>query len=130
MTETTLTINQADPDDVAQAAADASPKAAAQPGSTKDAGGRVLTFKKPSVLEGYRLVRIVGDVSDRYMGMLAPLVWVRSIDGDPVAFPNSQRDIDLLIQRLGEDGVTATMEFIMGAVNAGSSDANETALKN
>ncbi|WP_291785533.1 hypothetical protein, partial [Luteibacter sp.] len=125
MTETTLTINQAGPDDGAPTADAPAPKAAAQPGTTTDAGGRVLTFKKPSVLEEYRLVRIVGDVSDRYMGMLAPLVWVRSIDGDPVAFPNSQRDIDLLIQRLGEDGVTATMEFMMGAVNAGQSDANE-----
>ena len=74
-----------------------------------DARGRVLTVKRPNVLAQYRLVRTLGaDAASNtpYLNMLMPLLYLHKLDGAEVSIGN-QREIDLLIQQLDDDGLVA-----------------------
>lgn len=124
MADPKLTITQTGADEAAPTASKPNP-----PDIATDALGHTYTLKKPSILEQYRFVRFIGDVSDRYMSMVAPLVWIRSIDGDPIGFPNNQRELDALIQRLGDEGVEAVMVAVVKLAE-GLPSVDESALKN
>lgn len=121
MTDTKLTLTQSGAEDGA-----AAPKK--DPGVVTDARGRAFTLKKPSALEQYRFVRFIGDVSDRYLGMVTPLMWIRAINGEPQAQPNSQRELDALIQALGDEGIEAVMDGVLALAQGEGVD--EAALKN
>jgi hypothetical protein len=82
-----------------------------------------------SPLEQFRLVRLIGDAPQMYINMVAPLVWIRSIDGEALAPPSSQREIDALIQRLGEEGLNAVMEAVE-KLSEGAAKTDADALKN
>lgn len=84
--------------------------------STEDALGRKITLRKPGVLAQYRLIEAIGDsASNRvYLAMVMPLNYVASIDGDPVEIPTTKRQIEALIQRLGDEGV----DSVIAGVNA------------
>lgn len=72
-------------------------------------GGMTIGLKKPNILQQYRIVEIVGDSAKNevYMGMINPVLWVCEIDGDPESPPTTKRELESLIQRLGEEGVVA-----------------------
>lgn len=85
----------------------------------KDSCGRSIKLKNPGVLAQYRLVKMIGAESAKnevYVNMLVPLLWVSEIDGDSVGVPLSEREIEALIQRLGEEGISAIVGH-MQAVN-------------
>ncbi len=88
------------------------------------AGAMAITVKKPGVLAQYRIVEVVGDSAKNevYMGMVMPLLWVTEIDGEPVPPPGTKRELEALIQRLGEDGVSALMTHIQSRPAATPSD--------
>lgn len=75
-----------------------------------DSRGRSIKIKNPGILAQYRLVKIIGAESAKnevYVNMLVPLLWVTEIDGEAVGTPLSEREIEALIQRLGEEGISA-----------------------
>lgn len=72
-----------------------------------DPRGRVFGIRKPGVLAQFRLVEIMEDTAKNevYMGMLLPVIYCTSIDGEPIPFPNSKREVEALITRVDEDGI-------------------------
>lgn len=79
-----------------------------------DKRARIIKLKKPGVLAQYRLIEVLGDSAKNevYMGMVLPLIFVCSIDGDPVYSPAKKSEVEALIQRLDEDGIAAVMEGV------------------
>lgn len=75
-----------------------------------DSKGRRITLQKPGLLAQFRLVKIVGGdtaMNRVYMGMLLPVTFVVAIDDSPVPAPTTQAQLDALIQRLDEHGLSA-----------------------
>jgi hypothetical protein len=96
-----------------------------------DARGRVIVLGKPGVLAQYRIVEVLGDAASNqvYMGMVLPLLFVKSIDGEPVFQPNKKSEVEALIQQLDEDGIAAVMEGVQANYGAPDPEADRTALK-
>lgn len=72
-----------------------------------------LTLKRPHVLAGFRLVRLLDpEVAQNgaYVDMIGSLLYVSAVDGIPQPFPQSEREIEGLISRLDTAGMTALME--------------------
>jgi hypothetical protein len=89
----------------------------------QDEKGRSIALQKPGVLAQFRLIKILGETAKNttYVQMVLPLTYVVEIDGVPVSQPNSEREIDALITRLDEEGVTAVMLGVnehFGSANA------------
>ena len=85
------------------------PVSAAAGVEIQDSRGRKLILKRPNVLSQYRLVRILGAeaaANPTYGGMRMPLLFLQQLDGQPVSL-TTQREIDLVIQQLDEDGLMA-----------------------
>ena len=90
---------------------------AEDPQSVTDSTGRHIELRKPSILQQYNVLLAVGAeaaANQAYMSVVTPLLYVRAIDGDPIAFPTTKRQLDALIQRLDEPGVAAVMQWFEG----------------
>ncbi|HDR9003054.1 hypothetical protein [Burkholderia vietnamiensis] len=76
--------------------------------------GLQVTLRKPGVLSQFRLVKMLGEAAKNqvYVGMVLPITYITGIDGKPVNYPNNEREIEALITRLDEDGVTAVMQAV------------------
>jgi hypothetical protein len=96
-----------------------------------DARGRSIKLKKPGVLAQFRLVEILGDTSknETYMNMVLPMIYVAAIDDEPVYQPASKREVEALIQRLDEDGVSAVISGARENFGASDPEADKVALK-
>jgi hypothetical protein len=82
-------------------------------GKIRDARGRLLEVRPLSALETYRLMKITKATGgEGFFGMAAMACAVRSIDGEPEGFLNSDRDIEVLIQLLGNEGLAAVAEAL------------------
>lgn len=100
--------------------------------SVTDARGRTLTLKRPSVLAQFQLVKMVGGAAAEnqvYMGMILPLLYLAAIDGEPVRAPATQLQLDALIQRLDEDGITALADGVREHYSTASEDERRAAVK-
>jgi len=75
----------------------------------EDANGHIITLRKPGVLAQFRMVEMLGQTAENqtYMGMVFPIMYVSAIDGEPVASPSTKRELEALIQRLDEEGISA-----------------------
>ncbi|MDR3480424.1 MAG: hypothetical protein P4L91_06875 [Burkholderiaceae bacterium] len=78
------------------------------------ASGKAIGIKRPHVLAQYKLVDAIGDSAENrvYLNMCIPLMWVASIDGNPVPQPTTKLQIEGLISRLDEEGITAVSRGI------------------
>lgn len=79
-----------------------------------DSLGRIILLKKPSVLDQYRLVEILGaelSANQVYMGMVIPLLFVQSIDNIPVIF-SKKTELEALIKRLDEEGIDSVVKAV------------------
>lgn len=96
-----------------------------------DAKGRQIVLKKPGILAQFRLVELMGDSAKNvvYMNMILPLIFVTSIDGDPVA-KSTKAQIEALIQRLDDEGVEAVAEAVQKNWGKQDPGADQAALKN
>jgi hypothetical protein len=94
--------------------------------------GLSVTLRKPGVLSQFRLAKILGEAARNqvYFGMVTPIIFVTSINGAAVNFPNSEREIEATIQRLDEDGVVAVMNAVSEHFGAETADAQKEAVKN
>jgi hypothetical protein len=81
--------------------------------SITDAKGRVITLRKPGVLAQYRLVEMIGDSAKNkaYMGMILPLLFVSTIDGNLTSIVKKS-ELEALIQQLDEEGIKSVMEGV------------------
>ena len=78
-----------------------------------DARGRVLTLKRPNVLAQFQLIELLGQTAENrvFLLMAVPLLYLQAIDGDVQNFAN-RRELDAVIQRLDDDGLTAIQAAI------------------
>ena len=87
--------------------------ASGQPIVLKDSLGRELKIKPIDVLYESQLVRMLGTevaTNPSYMmGFVYPATSVYEIDGVPCPRPNSQKEVDEAIQRLGREGFAALL---------------------
>ena len=77
-----------------------------------DARGRTFTVQKLTALNLYQLTKALGDASTNVAtsDLAALAAAVRSIDGNPVAPPRTERDIEFVIGVLDFDGLAAVGE--------------------
>jgi hypothetical protein len=96
-----------------------------------DAKGRAIVLRKPGVLAQYRLVEMLGASASNqaYMGMVLPLTFVESIDGDPVVI-GTKRELEALIQRLDEQAIFVVATGVQKNFGDPDPDADKAALKN
>jgi len=87
---------------------------AAQEFTKKDARGRVFTLRKPPLLAQYRIIEVMGKSADidTYRRMVTPLIYITGIDDDPITPPTNKMQLEALIQRIGDDGLTAVSECL------------------
>lgn len=90
--------------------------------------GKLITLAKPGALAQFRLVKLMGQTAQNtaYMQMILPLIYVIEIDDangegpQAVPFPASEREVEALIMRLDEEGVTSVamgvQKYFHGAV--------------
>jgi len=93
----------------------------------KDALGRAIQIKRLNALDRMRLFEIVGADNvrnDYYLGYATLAFQVVKIDGENIPRPNSKIALEGLVQRLGDDGITAVAE----AMKATASETDSIAL--
>jgi hypothetical protein len=100
--------------------------------SIVDTKGRTIKIKKPGVLAQYRLVEILGDSASNqiYMNMVLPLIYVTQIDDDVLPALGSKREVESLIQRLDEDGISSVIQAVQDNFGTRNPEADKQALKN
>jgi hypothetical protein len=75
-----------------------------------DARGRSIGVVKPTSLQRYRLLKMLGPTNAQnqpLVGYAMLACCVRSIDGEKYPPPNSEREIEVMVDRLGDDGFDA-----------------------
>ena len=97
-----------------------------------DSTGRAIELKKPVVLAQYRLIEILGDSAknETYTRMVLPLIYVASVDGEPVVALAKKSELEALIQRLDEHGIAAVMNGVAEHFGAQDPEKDKAALKN
>lgn len=101
--------------------------------SARDIRGRMITVRRLNLLDYYRLSKILGETAGNEQAMnLATLTCaVTEIDSEPVFFPNSEREIQALMQRIDFDGLGAVTDALkMLAPPPTEGDDQTTAAKN
>ncbi|MBR8182091.1 hypothetical protein KDW54_06720 [Burkholderia ambifaria] len=98
---------------------------------TTDAKGREIKLRKPTALNKLRFVDAMDESSGNPMwrGMVAPLMYVHSIDGDAVLMPSTKREIEALYQRLDEEGIEAIAAALPGNFGLANTEVDEEAAK-
>jgi hypothetical protein len=83
-----------------------------QNGKIRDARGRLIEVKPLDALEIYRLMKITKATgAEGFFGMAVMVCSVRSIDGESEII-NNDREIEIMIQRLGNEGLAAVSEAL------------------
>ncbi|OGB23354.1 MAG: hypothetical protein A3I66_01430 [Burkholderiales bacterium RIFCSPLOWO2_02_FULL_57_36] len=92
----------------------------------------ILGLKKPNVLQQYRVVEMVGDSAKNqvYMAMIMPLFWIVQIHGEPQPMPSTKRELEALIQRLGDAGIEALMTHFSPKDEDQAADGNDAETEN
>ncbi|HKO89327.1 MAG TPA: hypothetical protein VJU83_12525 [Burkholderiales bacterium] len=76
-----------------------------------DARNRRIGLKKPGARALCRLLEVLGEngKNQMYFAIVAPLMFVREIDGRAIDLPDSRADLERLLDLLEEDGIKAVM---------------------
>jgi len=106
--------------------------ATAATASATDARGRYITVKKLTLLDYYRLTKIIGQGSGNsaQMDVASIAVAVTEIDMDKVTFPQTERELEHLMQRLDFDGLAAVAEALKQLNPTPTEGETETVAKN
>ena len=70
-----------------------------------DTNGRSILLREPPTLAQYELIGFLGNTlasNITYVQMVLPLLYVAAIDGETLPSLSSKRQLDALIQRLGD----------------------------
>ena len=92
-----------------------------------DSLGRTIIIRTPDVWDQYLLVEFLGEnaKNDVYRAMCIPIMYVTSIDGEQVFKPASKKELQALVQRLGEVGISAVMKGIRENFNQSEEEVEE-----
>ena len=77
-----------------------------------DKRGRVITVKRLTALDYYRVTKVLGDSNAATFGMASLACTVRRIDTTDFALPTTERDVEFILQQLDFDGLTAAGEAL------------------
>jgi hypothetical protein len=101
------------------------------PGTAIDSKGRKIVAKPLDALEEYRLAKIMGETGDSAWARSIALqaAAVREFEGEPETFPNNDREIEAMVQRLGSEGFEALSKALVD-YNAAKPKPNKAAAKN
>jgi hypothetical protein len=80
-----------------------------------DSDGRHLTIRRMHALDKLRLFKAVGPElaqNQPYLGLALLACSVTAIDGVPVPVPVTEAQIEALVSRLGDAGMTAVAAFL------------------
>jgi hypothetical protein len=105
-------------------------KAGAETATATDAKGRVIEVGRLNALQFYRITKALGSAGDSEATkeFAALVCTVRSIDGERIDFPTTERQIEALIQRLDFPGIAAIQVALTKITEADS--AGTDAAKN
>jgi hypothetical protein len=110
------------------------PKTVSRDAMVEDASGRKIGIKKLKPSERMNVMLLVGSEASQnevYFGHAVLAAAVTSIDGDPVFPPTARSEIDVLVDRLDDEGLEAVgagyAKHFMASV---ASDEVRDALKN
>lgn len=99
-----------------------------------DSLNRRIGVKKASTIARYRLSKIMGADSNNPVrfGYAMLTLCVDSIDGDPIPTPNSDREIEVILERLGDEGCDAVGKCLVDkfGVNPDQAEDSREAIKN
>ncbi|MBV8048999.1 MAG: hypothetical protein JO171_17755 [Paludibacterium sp.] len=102
--------------------------------SLTDSRGRVIQLRELDPLQQARLVMAVGSelsTNAVYMnGFALPAAMVAHIDDDFFGFPASISQIEDMLKLLGNEGMAAVNEHLLGRLEAARADAEVAAAKN
>ncbi len=90
-----------------------------------DGEGRELVLRRMSALDRLRLFKAVGPMltqNSAYLGMAALAASVISIDGVPVPTPTTEGQIESLVGRLGDAGISAVAQALTPNAEAEPAD--------
>lgn len=125
----TVTI---DPPEAPDTPSQAIVRAAAAVTTVPDPSGRQIGVRRILPLDRMRLFEVVGpdnSKNEAYLGYASLAFHVSSIDGDPVPRPATKAQLEALVQRLGDDGLTAVGEAVAALYEPPAADPEQT-LKN
>lgn len=100
-------------------------------GTVIDAKGRKLVARPLDALEEYRLAKIMGETGDSAWARNIALqaASVREFEGEVETFPNNDREIEAMVQRLGSEGFEALSKALVD-YNAAKPKPSKAAAKN
>lgn len=80
----------------------------------EDSKGRILTLRKPNILDTYDLMSALGDdaKSQACMQMAMKVLYVAKIDDVLIQSPKSYAEFRATLQRIGSEGIVALMDFM------------------
>ena len=82
---------------------------------TIDKGGRKLKVRRPAALDTLRLFKAAGPIlsqNEAWLSLAAMAVAVVEMDGIPVPAPTTESQIESLVDRLGDDGISAVASIL------------------
>ena len=85
-------------------------KKAAKTKTVISADGLTLVVRRLGPLQRMKLADVVGPMSAQnpaYIGTAAIAASIVSIDGEPIPFPANKRELEAIVQRLDDDGISA-----------------------
>jgi hypothetical protein len=96
-----------------------------------DGLGRKIVLRRSGPLAQFKLVEALGDTASNgtYLSMCNPLLFISTIDGDAVSM-RTKREIETLIDRLGDEGCEAVMNGVLENFGRRNAGEDEQALKN
>jgi len=98
-----------------------------------DSLGRKLSLREPDFMQQARMTRLCGDDSTNlgYMyGFVWPTCWVTAIDNVATPFPATFIQLEGLMTRVGEAGVTAVLQYRKKLSDEKQENAIEAGAKN
>jgi hypothetical protein len=105
-------------------------KAASQVHFVTDSLGRKIGVQKPSALKRYRVLKMLGgenSTNQQVVGYAMLTCCVTELNGEPLGMPNSERQIEALIERLGDEGFDAIGKCLAEQFGVVADDADADA---
>jgi hypothetical protein len=96
-----------------------------------DEDGKVVWIKKPGPLAQFRLTEALGQAAQNltYLQMCAPLLYVTKVDDVDVYPPANKREVEAIVELLGESGLDALMKGVQKHFQSKTEDEAREAIR-
>jgi hypothetical protein len=94
-------------------------RASAPQDVTLDANGRKILVRVMTPVEQFRFKKVIGKFMDNggYMMDAMMAASVRAVDGMPMPFPQSEANVEFILERLATDGWAMVQDHFMSLAN-------------